>query len=82
LADQQTAKLHAVASARLFRATVTTVTAGGASDGHALVKITYRGTEMPVADYPDSYTPATGHRVLCALVDRQPSILHHGIGYP
>jgi hypothetical protein len=82
LADQQSSRFAEVPSARLLRATVTTVTAGGASDGNALVYVTWRGAEGPVADYPDSYTPVVGHRVLCALVDDQLSILHHSIGTP
>lgn len=82
LADQQVEKLQAAPGSKHFRATVTTVTAGAASDGNALVKVTYRGTEMPVADYPDSYSPVVNDRVLCVSVDGQPSILHRGIGFP
>lgn len=82
MADQQSRRLATIPAAKLFRATVTTVTAAAASDGNALVTVTYRGTETPVADYPDSYSPTVNDRVLCALVDGQPSILHHGIGYP
>lgn len=81
-ADRNSEKINAAPSARLLRATVATVTAGAASDGNALVTVTWRGENCPVADYPDSYTPAPGHRVLCALVGDQLSILHRGIGYP
>lgn len=81
-ADQQTQALSDLPSARLFRATVATVTPGAAVDGYALVAVAWRGGELLVADYPDSYTPLVGHRVLCALVDSQLSILHRGIGYP
>jgi hypothetical protein len=80
LADQQSARLANVPSSRLLRATVTTVTPGGAGDGNAKVSVTWRGEVLEVADYPDSYTPVNGHRVLCALVDSQLSILHHSVG--
>ena len=82
LADQQTARLADVPAARLLRATVETVTAGAAADGNALVTVLWRGEELDVSDYPDSYTPVAGHRVLCAVVDTQLSILHHSIGTP
>lgn len=83
LADQQTSRLAEVGTARIFKATVTTVRAGGASDGLALVKVTYRGSEVLVNDYPDSYTPALGHRVRCVLdADSELSILHHCVGAP
>ncbi len=64
------------------RATITAVTAGGASDGNALVTVRWRGAELTAADYPDSYTPVVGHRVLCVVVDAELSILHRGIGIP
>jgi hypothetical protein len=83
LADQQSAKVAAVPAARLFRAEVTTVTAKGARDGvAAAVKVTWRGQELQVTDYPDSYTPSVGHWVLCAAVDGSLSILHRGVGHP
>jgi len=80
LADQQTARLADVPASRMLRATVATVTAGGAGDGNALVTVTWRGQVLEVADYPDSYTPVVNHRVLCAVVDSQLSILHHSVG--
>jgi hypothetical protein len=84
LADQQAARLAEVPSARLFFADVTAVVAAGAADGiSALVTVTWRGSALIVADYPDSYTPAVGHRVRCALDgDNQLSILHRGVGSP
>lgn len=83
-ADQQTNRVQAARPAEFIRATVATVTPAGAADGvHALVTVTFRGQEVPVADYPDSYTPAIGHRVLCVLPpDGQLSILHRSIGQP
>ena len=82
LADQQSARLADIPASRLLRATVETVTPGAASDGNATVTVLWRGEELPVADYPDSYTPVAGHRVLCAVDDLQLSILHHSIGTP
>lgn len=82
LADQNSRRLADVPAARMFRATITDVVAGAGGGGGARVTVTWRGAEVTIADYPDSYTPALGHRVLCALVDNQASILHRGIGYP
>lgn len=82
VADQQTARLVDVGSARLFRATVTTVTPGAARDGLALVMVTYRGQENTVAGYPDAYTPAVGHRVVCASIADAWSILSREVGQP
>lgn len=80
-ADRQTDRLADLPAARLMRATVDTVAPGAAGDGNALVTVTWRGASLPVADYPSSYTPVVGNRVLCALVDSELSILHHGIGW-
>jgi hypothetical protein len=84
MADQRDALLAAIPSARLFYADVTAAVAGGAADGISyLVTVTWRGSALIVADYPDSYTPAVGHRVRCALDgDNQLSILHRGVGSP
>lgn len=81
-ADQQSDRLADVPVSRHIRATVATVTEGAAVDGNAVVQVTWRGAVLTVSDYPDSYTPVVGHRVLCVLVDGLLSILHHGIGYP
>lgn len=75
-------RIAEIPAAPMFRATVTAVTAGAGSGGGARVTVTWRGSAQNVADYPDSYTPAVNHRVLCALVDNQLSILHRCIGYP
>lgn len=82
LADQQSDRLAELPATRLFRSTVTTVTAGAAVDGSAVIAITWHGQECTVADYPDSYAPASGDRVMCALVDGGLSVLHHCIGTP
>lgn len=41
---------------------IAAVTPGAASDGNALVTVTYRGTTVAAA-YPSSYTPVAGHTV-------------------
>lgn len=42
---------------------ITTVTPGGATDGNALVTVTYRGVAQQAA-YLSSYTPVVAHNVL------------------
>lgn len=79
LADLNSARLRDIPDGRMFRATVTTVTAGAGRAGNPLVKVTWRGEELEAAGYPDSYTPVLGHRVFCALADAQLEILHHSI---
>lgn len=82
-ADRQSARLASVPATRLLKATVSSVTLGAASDGNALVAVSWRGGEYQVADYPDSYTPVVGDRVRCALDgDNELCILHRCIGYP
>lgn len=83
LADQVSEKAAALpAGFGLGIATVTTVTAGGASDGNALVKVTYRGRETPAAGYLAAYTPAVGHRVLYLSVFAQLIVLGRVVGRP
>jgi hypothetical protein len=83
-ADQQTARTAPDRLDPFVRAVVTSVTPGGAADGvAALVKVSWGNGEVPVSDYPDSYTPAIGDPVLCVLTaDHQLSILHRSIGQP
>lgn len=71
LADQQSDRLADVPTTRAVIATVTTVTAGAAPGGNALVKVTWRGQELTAASYLASYTPSVGQRVLCLLIDNQ-----------
>ena len=78
----QASKLAALPSGTHVRATVLSVATGAGSDGNALLTVKWRGAEVPISDYPDNYTPAVGHRVLCVLIDGELSLLHHGIGYP
>lgn len=70
------------ATSKQVIATVTTVTPGAAADGNALVAVTWRGTEATVNGYADSYTPAVGHRVVCAYIDNQLLVQHRIVGYP
>lgn len=81
-ADQQSAKLEDLPNDRHLRATVTTVNPGAGAGGGTTVTVTWRGGEYLVAGYPDSYTPAVGHRVLCVIVGDQLEILHRSIGGP
>lgn len=60
---------------------IATVTAGGASDGNALVEVTWRGgtTEVP---YLSTYTPTVGHTVLLLVQLPQVVVLARIIGTP
>lgn len=80
-ADQNTDRLADQPTVR-FLTTVTAVTAGGASDGNALVKVTWRGAELTVNGYAASYTPVVGHRVVCDYIDNQPIIAYRVVGQP
>lgn len=82
-ADQVRDQLGEIPRNRIFKADVTTVTAGAGLGGTALVTVTWRGRERTVNDYPDSYTPAEGHRVRCVLdEDNELAILHRCVGQP
>lgn len=66
----------------LWIGTVTAVTAGGASDGHAQVTVSVNGSASP-APYLDTYTsPAVNDVVAVLLVDGSPLILGRRIGTP
>lgn len=71
-----------VASPEPVVTTVTTVTAGAARDGAATVAVTIRDSQVTVAGYPDTYTPAVGHRVKCSYVGAQLFIDYRIIGAP
>ncbi|MGZ4617187.1 MAG: hypothetical protein ACXV3F_00355 [Frankiaceae bacterium] len=81
-ADQARRVAAAAAVGGAVIATVTTVTAAGAADGNALVKVTRRGTETTAAGYLNSYTPTVNDRVVCVTVDDQPIVLGKVIGHP
>lgn len=81
-ADRTTGWIAAAAESPLVVATVKTVTPGGASDGAALVTVAWRGVEVTVAGYPDTYTPAANHRVRCSFVGPQLFIDFRIIGAP
>ena len=78
-ADQMTALLAEIPASRVLRATVASVTAGGAGDGTALVTVTWRGGQYE-ATYGAHYTPVVGHRVLCVIVDNQLEIVQRTVG--
>ena len=83
LGDQQRQRIAAAQDAiGEVIATVTTVTAGGAVDGNALVKVTWRGLEVTVNGYLNSYTPTPGDRVLCGYVDSQLIVKGRIVGSP
>ena len=72
-ADQQTARVarvQAVASQRVI-ATVATITAGAASDGLAVIAVTWRNGTVTAAGYDKTKTFAVGDRVMCDLIDGQ-----------
>lgn len=56
--------------------TITSVTAGGASDGNAKVVLA-NGLDVP---YLSSYAPVAGHVVLVALLNKSPIIIGRIIG--
>ena len=62
-------------------ATVTAVTAAGASDGSALCTVTWRGLVVAVA-YLSSYTPVVGHTVQINVQPPALLILGRAIGTP
>jgi len=68
-------------SSWLEPAEVTTVTAGGAADGNALVTVLWRGVEEPVA-YASSYLPRAGDTVLLNVQPPSVVILCRAIGTP
>ena len=82
LADQQRNRLAELPSSRLLIATVATVTTGTASDGGAVVTVTYRGEAVQVAAYITPHVPIAGDRCVCALVDDQLIILGRLGGFP
>lgn len=66
----------------LILPTVTAVTAGGASDGNALVQVTRFGQQRKANGYLNSYTPTVNDRVLAVYVDDQLIVLGKVIGKP
>lgn len=81
-ADGQSDRLAAVPTARLILATVANVIPGNSEDGNATVTVTWRGEDIDVSSYGSTYTPAVGHRVLCAYVDSQLIVIDRQIGFP
>jgi hypothetical protein len=68
-ADQQTAALAGLYTGKWVVGTVSDVAAGTASDGLAVVSVTYRGGESVAAAWNVAATFAVGDTVLCALTD-------------
>lgn len=68
-------------SSWLEPAVVSHVTPGGASDGNALVAVTWRSTEVLVA-YAAAYTPVVGHVVLLNIQPPSLVIICRVIGTP
>jgi hypothetical protein len=62
-------------------AVVAAVTPGGASDGNALVTLTWRGMSIAAA-YSSAYTPVAGHTVLVHVQPPSVVILARVIGTP
>lgn len=62
-------------------ATVTAVTAAGASDGNALVTVNYLGASLQFP-YVDSYTPVVGHRVALIRMGGTWTIFGRPVGFP
>lgn len=62
-------------------ATVTSVAAGGASDGNALVVVNWQGVDIP-APYVSSYTPTAGHTVAVVRTGTQLLIVGRVLGTP
>jgi hypothetical protein len=82
-ADAQSDRLAGMESSSTYFVTVASVTAGAASDGNALVTVTWRGNTVAVQGYYASYTPAVGHRVEVGLTtDNQLVIRGRVIGQP
>jgi|SRR3954462_4086396 hypothetical protein len=82
LADRQTARYAEVPGGRDMIATVTTVTPGAATDGGAVVTVTYRGDELPVAAYLTAQVPVVDQRALLRLVDNQLILIGRLGGFP
>ena len=78
LADQRTDRFADIPDSKHVRATVVAVTPREGST--PTVTVRWRGSEIVVSDYGAHYTPAVGHRVLCAYFDNQLTILHHSVG--
>lgn len=81
-AARTNARIATAADTGLRIATVTGITAGAASDGNALVTVTYRGSPTIVEGYLASYTPALYDRVVVGLIDSQWIILGPIAGQP
>lgn len=83
VADQNKSLLdRALALVGLGLGSVSSVTAGGAADGNALVQVSYRGSSNAAAGYLNTYTPVANDWVLFVRVDDQLIVLGRVIGRP
>lgn len=82
LAKSMQARTDARPAHGIVDGTVTTVTAGGASDGRALAEVTLDSGTVQQMGYLASYTPTVGDRVRVLIADRYPLILGKPIGLP
>lgn len=82
LAEQQSDRFADVPASRRVVVSITAVTAGGAADGNALVKVKWRDKELTCKGYNRSYTPVVGHRVVCDVIDDQLLIAYSPVGNP
>lgn len=62
-------------------ATVTTVAAGGGTDGNALVTVNYLDASLQLP-YLSQYTPVVNHRVALARVGGIWTIVGRPVGFP
>lgn len=69
-------------TARFEPAVIAVVSAGAASDGNALVTVTWRGGNYTVSSYPSGYTPTVGHNVMLLIQGPQIAIAWRPIGTP
>lgn len=81
-ADRTSDRFADLPTTRLVIATIATVTAGAASDGNALVTLSWRGGTVTAAGYAAAYTPVVGHRVHCSLIDDQLFVDYRIVGTP
>jgi hypothetical protein len=67
----------------LLFGTITTVTAGGSTDGLALVTVTLNNGSVTAAPYDLAYaSPTVGQYVAVLVVNSQPFILGRAGGFP
>lgn len=81
-ADSMSERIREAALPARFKAIITIVSAGTASDGNAEVTISRQGRTFLVNGYSRNYTPVVGHTVICDRLDNQVFIAYSPIGQP